>query len=67
MVQLALIPLEISRIQGMLAPHLHPQFRGAFQWDKGQWDRAVLTQKFPGASPGALGVPVAAGNRKTWN
>lgn len=67
MLQLALIPLGISRIQGMLAPHLHSQFHGVFQWDKGQWDLTVLTQKFPGASSGAPGVPVAAGDRKTWN
>lgn len=51
----------------MLARHLHPQFHGAFLWNKGQWDHTVLTQKFPGASPGALGVPVAARNWKTWN
>lgn len=44
-----------------------PRFHGAFQWDKGPRDPTVLTQKFPGASPGAPGVPVAAGDRKTWN
>lgn len=65
MVQPALIPLGIPGIQGMLAPHPHPNSMGRASGIKDTEIPAVLTQEFPGASPGALGVPVAAGDRKT--